>query len=211
MSSRLFTLDSEHSEFCGVIMGDGNIWSNGRKYEITITGDIIKDKEYFDKLFVFIEKRIKKHPYYRIRGRGLRLSIYSKAYYYFIISEIGIPARLEKSNFGIPILISENIEFTKSFIRGLFDTDGSIFTSNKPGVENYPTLEINNDNQTLLNAVYLKLKKLGFRIYYRCCGRGSYKISIYGLNMLKKWKEEIGSSNPHKLRRITSILECFHQ
>ncbi len=47
-----FGLKEHISEFCGVIMGDGNIWTNNRKYEITITGNI-DDRAYFDQLLDF--------------------------------------------------------------------------------------------------------------------------------------------------------------
>lgn len=49
-----YLIDELNAEFCGIIMGDGNIWSNGRKYEITITGNIINDRDYFDKLILLL-------------------------------------------------------------------------------------------------------------------------------------------------------------
>lgn len=204
-----YSLTEEHAEFCGVIMGDGNIWSNGKKYEITITGNKITDKEYFNKLYDFIDHEIKRNPYYRIRGRGLRLTIYSKKFYEFITMDMGIPPRLQKSESGIPTRISKQEKLLKRFIRGVFDTDGSVFTSAKPGVSNYPTLEITNSNQKMLKEIYEALRGLNFRVHYRYSGRGSYKISIYGNKMINKWKIDIGSSNPSKLRKISTILECF--
>lgn len=204
-----YFIDEANAEFCGIIMGDGNIWSNERKYEVTITGNIVNDKEYFDKLYSFVDSKIKKHPYYRIRGRGLRLTIYSKKFYDFVTCEVGIPPRLLKSESGIPISIAKNQTLVRGFIRGLFDTDGSVFTSHKKGVSKYPTLEITNSNQKLLVQVYKKLKEMGFRINYRYAGKGSYKASIYGKTMLKKWETDIGSSNPYKIKRINTILEPF--
>ncbi|MFH1785538.1 MAG: LAGLIDADG family homing endonuclease [Candidatus Micrarchaeota archaeon] len=203
-----YFIDEMISEFCGAVMGDGNIWSNGRKYEITLTGNIITDREYFDYIYFFVHSRIKK-PYYRVRSRGLRLTIYSKKFYQFITNKIGIPPRTLKCKFGIPPRISVTKKLLKAFIRGLFDTDGSVFTSHKKGIESYPTLEITNSNQTLLIQVYKTLIEMGFRINYRHAGNGSYKISIYGMKMLAKWNNDIGSSNPHKRRRINTILESF--
>lgn len=203
-----YCIDETISEFCGAIMGDGNIWSNGRKYEITVTGNIITDREYFDYIYFFVHSRIKK-PYYRIRGRGLRLTIYSKKFYQFITKKMGIPPRVLKCKFGIPPKICATKKLLRAFIRGLFDTDGSVFTSNKKGSYNYPTLEITNSNQILLMQVYKTLMNMKFRINYRHAGNGSYKVSIYGMKMLAKWKDEIGSSNPHKMRRINTILESF--
>lgn len=139
----------------------------------------------------------------------MRLTIYSKKFYEFITRDVGIPSRLLKSESGIPEAIRDNPQLVKCFIRGLFDTDGSVFTSNKRGVNAYPTLEITNSNQKLLVQVYEKLKEMGFRINYRYAGGSSYKASIYGKIMLKKWSMEIGSSNPYKIKRINTILESF--
>jgi intein/homing endonuclease len=152
---------------------------------------------------------IKPAPYYRIRGRGRRLSIYSKKFYLFITSDIGIPGGTKKCTIGIPEKISSNYSFLKFFIRGLFDTDGSVFTSSKPGIQNYPTLEITSSNVKLSNDILTSLNKFGFRTHMRYAAKGSYKISIYGKTMLQKWFYEIGSSNPVKYRKLCSILECY--
>ena len=74
-------LDGDIAEICGAIMGDGNIWTNDRKYEITITASP-KDELYIKKLIGMIKKKIKKKVYYRIRGRGLRVTIYSKNFFF---------------------------------------------------------------------------------------------------------------------------------
>jgi len=206
----ILSLNEEMAEFCGVIMGDGNIWSNGRKYEVTITGNIINDKEYFDTLYTFIETSIKKKPYYRIRGRGLRISIYSKEFHNFITQHIGIPEREAKSDSGIPSSIMSNKAFLRRFIRGVFDTDGTVFISNKPGSPNYPSLEISNSNVSLIRDIYDSLNSMNFRVHKRLASRGEYKVSIYGKRMIKKWGCVIGSSNPNKRRRIESILELFY-
>jgi hypothetical protein len=204
-----FQLNDDMAEFCGVIMGDGNLWSNNRKYEITITGNKIDDREYFDSLFDFISKKIKKKPYYRERGRGLRLTIYSKNFYYFINKKIGIPEKRKKRSAGIPFQIRKNKKFLKRFVRGVFDTDGTVFTSHKNGSPNYPTLEISNSNPILIQGIYESLSPLGLKVHLRKSTRGEFKLSLYGMEMLSKWNDKIGSSNPHKKRRINSILEHF--
>jgi len=203
-----FRLNQDIAEFCGTIMGDGNLWSNNRKYEITITGNKIDDKEYFEYLYSFIDKNIKKNPYYRIRG-GIRLTIYSKKFYIFVNKDIGIPDRKLKRKSGIPLVIKQNELFIRRFIRGIFDTDGTVFTSDKPGSPNYPTLEISNSNLAMIRDIQYYLDKLGFRVHLRKTPKAEYKLSMYGKNMLKKWKNLIDSSNPYKRKRIEYILEHF--
>ncbi|MBU0532330.1 hypothetical protein KKB44_02435 [Candidatus Micrarchaeota archaeon] len=201
-----FQLDADMAELCGIIMGDGNLWTNNRKYEITFTGHKIDDKLYFDDLYSYIDANIKRKPYYRIRGRGRRLTIYSKKFFMFVTITLGIPSGMLKRKSGIPLLIARNPLFLRRFIRGMFDTDGSVFTSKKPGISHYPTLEISNSNFVLLKDIDRALKALGFLSNLRKTSKGGYKISLYGRKMLEKWDSLIGSSNPYKKAKIEHIL-----
>jgi intein-encoded DNA endonuclease-like protein len=114
-----------------------------------------------------------------------------------------------KRKSGIPSAIKKNKLFLKRFVRGVFDTDGTVFTSNKKGSPNYPTLEISNSNLALITDIYQSLKELKFRTHLRKTSKGGYKVSIYGKAMLRRWNEVIGSSNPYKRCRMESILEYF--
>ncbi|MBN2478467.1 hypothetical protein JXB01_04220, partial [Candidatus Micrarchaeota archaeon] len=166
------------------------------------------DKEYFEKLYSFIKRKLCLKPYYRIRGRGLRLSIYSKSFFIFLTEVIGIPKGIAKRKMGIPSCFLNSRDLSTAFIRGLFDTDGSVFSTNKPGFLKYPSIEITNTNKTMIFDVYEILIKSGFRAHIRLFSR-IYKLSLNGPKMIFKWHKEIGSSNPYKTRKIISILECF--
>ena len=200
-------LDEDHAEFCGIIMGDGNLWTNNRKYEVTITGDIKNDKEYFNALASFVRNKIGKEPYYRIRGRGLRITIYSKEYYKFLTDKVGMKDRMLKSESGFPASIKGNETFLRRFIRGLFDTDGTIFLSDKKGSPDYPTLEIASSNLKLVDELHTALSGFNFRVHKRKTTKNGYKVSIYGKEMIRKWSSLIGSSNPHKKAKMEDILK----
>lgn len=200
-------LDEDQAEFCGIIMGDGNLWTNNRKYEVTITGDIVSDRAYFDALASFVRDRIGKEPYYRIRGRGLRLTIYSKEYYKFLTENVGMKDRMLKSESGFPSSIRANGAFLRRFIRGLFDTDGTVFLSDKKGSPGYPTLEIASSNPELVGDLHAALSGLGFRVHKRATTKNGYKVSIYGKEMIRKWNLLIGSSNPSKKAKMEDILK----
>ncbi len=188
-------------------MGDGNLWTNNRKYEVTITGNKETDLLCLDNLYSYIHDTIKRKPYYRVMGRGLRLTIYSKKFFKFLTIEMDIPSGKSKRSSGIPSLIYSNPLLLRRFIRGMFDTDGSIFTSKKPGALNYPTLEISNSNLILLSGIHEFLIQDGFSSNFRKTSKGGYKVSLYGRRMLEKWNLSIGSSNPYKIARINLILK----
>lgn len=197
-------MNEEIAELVGAIMGDGNIWSNDRWYEVTITGDKINDKEYFLYLKSLIEKNVKLNPYLRNRG-GVRITIKSKTFYKFLTEELGIPSGITKRTKGIPNLIKTDQKLIRKFLRGVFDTDGSIFTSNKKGSLDYPTLEITNKNEVLMTEIYSNLIDFGYRAKIRLFN-GTYKISLNGHSMVRKWNSEIGSSNKYKSEKLDKIL-----
>ncbi len=205
---RNLALDEKMAEFCGIIMGDGNLWTNGRKYEITITGSP-KDRDYMDKIAEYARGNVAPHIYYRIRGRGLRLTIYSKELFGFLTEEIGIKSGLRKSTGTIPLGIKKTREYYLAFIRGFFDTDGSVFTSMKDGAPDYPTIEITNENKELILSIVAFLQQEGFRTTFRSSNTKTFKMAIHGKEMVRLWVSLIGSTHPRKRSKMESIIKAF--
>ncbi len=201
-------LDAGMAEFCGIVQGDGNIWTNNRKYEITITGSP-KDSAYMDYVARYAAKNIKPGLYYRVRGRGLRLTIYSKRLFLFLTKGLGMGSGALKSGGGVPLRISKSKKLLVSYIRGLFDTDGSVFTSDKDGAPGYPAIEITNENIQLLLYVRDSLDGMGFRTTLRKSNSETYKIAIHGKRMIRLWIATIGSSHPRKLSKMESIIKTL--
>jgi len=196
-------INSHLAELTGAIMGDGNIWTNNRSYEIVITGDVVKDRDYF---FYLTEMLYEFDTIPRIRIRGsLRLIVRSKRFFELITQELRIPWGANKAESGAPKEILNNRTAMCCFIRGVFDTDGTIFISKKPGESQYPSLEITNANRLLVEEITAFLEKEGYSPRVRFF-RGIYKIALYGRYKIKKWYSQIGSSNNTKLAKFTYIL-----
>ena len=200
----MLQLDEEIAELVGIIFGDGNIWSNGRWYEVTITGNGETDQLYFSYIADLVRRKLGSEPYVRVRG-GLRLTIKSKEFYHFLTRELGIPSGEAKAMASIPPKITKAQVLLKRFIRGIFDTDGSVFTSDKNGSPRYPCIEITNMNSKLITCVCEFLKASGYRARLRC-SRGVYKIALNGRKMVSMWNMDIGASNPNKASKLAEIL-----
>ena len=74
----------------------------------------------------------------------------------------------------------------------------------------YPRIQMSNISIKLMNQIYLCLKKMGFRvskwkIIYREEWNDAVIISINGYEMVRKWKKEIGFSNPKHLKKLEKI------
>ncbi|OIO25511.1 hypothetical protein AUJ14_04060 [Candidatus Micrarchaeota archaeon CG1_02_55_22] len=110
----------EISEFIGVIIGDGNIWA--KKYEIMVAGDKSKDRAYFEYLSGIVIRNFGYTPHIRYRTGGLYLVIRSKNIFTFMSQYFPTGKR------AINVFIPEGLS-NKTVLRGVFDTDGSIFFS----------------------------------------------------------------------------------
>ncbi len=203
----------ELCELIGITIGDGNIYfRNGSKYVLMITGNPKTDMKYFDHISNIIFHVAKKRPQIKTYSGGLRLRLHSKTLITSLIDEIGLPVGEGKCfTIRIPTMFLKNWKKLKYIIRGIADTDGSIFTSQKAGSPNYPSLEITTTSQNLALQLTEVLTARGYRIRTRHYidkryGTKTYKIALYGMKMIKKWLSDIGFSNPRKLRKAYEII-----
>ncbi|MDD5192615.1 MAG: LAGLIDADG family homing endonuclease [Candidatus Nanoarchaeia archaeon] len=202
------------AELIGVIIGDGYIYRKNRKYQIGIVGSPKNDKEYFEKLKKLIYEEWDKKVKIKFRFRGLRMVFDSKRICEFLIDDMKMfHGKGKCQNIKIPEEIYKNWDLARHTIRGIADTDGSVFVSKKPGIEKYPSIEITTTSQNLANQLNQILIKRGFRVSLRENVRKqinalkAYKIALYGKKNLKKWIEEIGFTNPYKLNRALNYLK----
>ncbi len=202
------------SELIGIIIGDGNIYYNPqlKKYYFEITGDPNLEKEYFHHISDLIFDLLNKKPNIRKGGRGLRLRLYSKNFVEFLINIVKLPYGEGKCEVvTIPDCIySQNWDIIKKCIRGITDTDGSLFLSKKYHRNDYPCVEISTVSESLafqLKGILSPHYRLGFRSFSAKNSRKRYIISINGDIMVNKWINDIGFSNPHKGRKAYDILK----
>jgi len=204
-------MDADFAELIGVILGDGNLSNPKNHYRVGITGDPVKDKEYFEYLQNLIKRVWNKDvPVYH-RGRGLRIVINSKSAFSTLVFEYKLPVGDGKSyKVIIPDAIADNWELAKHAIRGIVDTDGSIFLADKPGSPNYPSIEISTNSPDLAYQLKGILDQKGFRVaniwqsYSKNNAGPSFKVALNGTAQVRKWMEEIGFSNPRK-RRVAEM------
>lgn len=207
-------INERTAELVGAIIGDGYIYCKNNKYQIGIVGNPITDKEYFEKLKELIFLEWKKEVQAKFRFRGLRMVFNSKEVCEFLINDLKMPHGKGKGEkVIIPEIILNDLNLVKYTIRGIADTDGSVFVSKKPGIEKYPSIEITTTSINLANQLKEILTKMNFRVSLRIgkrknmIGLTPYRIGLYGKWNLKKWMEEIGFSNLYKHNRAMNYLE----
>lgn len=185
--------NNELAEFVGIMMGDGGV----APYHISITLNSETDKIYVK----FIEKLIKKlfgtkpKKYKKNNSKAIDIIVQRKALVEFC-QKIGLRIGNKlKQGLDFPDWILKNPNFTKSCIRGLFDTDGSIFI-HKYKIKNkiyfYPKISFTSASKNLIKSMSRALIKLGFNVRI---SKSSKDIIIEDQKHVKKYLKTIGSHN----------------
>ncbi len=203
--------DEKLAELVGIILGDGNIYVHKRgkstAYMVRITGNSVTDSEY---LFGYVKPLCENifgtpiKTYKHKKCKELFLILYSKTAVDFLIS-IGLKAGDKiQQQVSIPKWIFENDLFLKACIRGLVDTDGSIYEL-KPDWPGLWQICFTNKNERLLADFNEGLAKVGIsssRIYRYKNGKRTPKIYITKKSELSKFYKEIGFSNPKHRNKL---------
>lgn len=200
------------AEEVGIHMGDGmmNIYfnkANGKKiYLIKISGDPIEDKLYYDYwvrplIFVAYGKAVKpkllKWNEYGVRFNSKDILLFKH--------KLRLPLG-KKKDMKIPEEIKENEEFLKRFIRGVFDTDGSmVFLREDDGIPTIPEIILTSSDRVFMSEISNALSKLGFDFSQ---GKGKVpRIAIQGEENVETFLKEIGLMN---LRHLSKWLIYKH-
>ena len=158
-------LNENVAELVGALIGDGYIYRNKRKYQIGFVGHQVTDKDYFEHLRKLIKKEWNKEAKPVMRERAIRIVINSKSTVDFLVNDLGIPhGKIKSKTVVVPEQIKADWELAKHTIRGIVDTDGSVFAVRKPRVEKYPSIEITTISKKLAEQTRSILLERGFRV-----------------------------------------------
>ena len=190
--------DNSLAEFIGILAGDGHL--SQINYEISITCDSVTDKDYITnhvpkliyKLFG-LKASIQKSKY----ARAIKCRIYSKKLCEFLNKEYGIPIGKKKGQLHIPLQLQKNEGFLKSYLRGLFDTDGSLYFRRKSG----KVISIISRDHSFLKEVKNALKQLNFSP--SLSGKNLY---IYNQEEINKFFSEIKPANSKHMKKYTNTI-----
>lgn len=195
---------TELAEFVGILLGDGNInaYKKGKKvrtYHIKIAGDYKTDKGYHIEYIKPLCEKL-----FQINAREIRLIkqnerfivMYGKRLIEFF-REMGInPGDKIVNQSTIPEWVYKRKSYIRACLRGLIDTDGSVFRMSRKD-PNLIRISFKNANRVLLDDAREAFTGLGFhpsKVTWRT-------IFISRQSEIRKYLKEIGFSNDkHKAR-----------
>lgn len=194
----------EFLEFLGILFGDG--WLSNLHYKnkeinlIGISGHMVKDKEFLNyvqkKIFHLFNRRAtikvkeKENAMDLVFSHKQLLNFLNKKLYF----SIGKNRNLK--------IIDELLswKYSKHIIRGVFDTDGSIyFDKFNPGL--YPVLEICMRQPYLISQIGNILKEQGFNLRIK----DKERIILKGKHQVYKWYNEIMPNNSRHLEKFKRL------
>lgn len=204
------------AELVGLSFGDGSLTKrkSRNRLRFQLRGDCTEDKEHYDnyilplfneQLMVPLFKRKANPIFCRGKTKSYGLSVESNKLGLYL-NKIGIPIG-EKKELKIPQWIKQNKKYTTAFLRGLLDTDGTVFCQKNYSVKykKFHTqirLKITCCSKVLMKDVFHLLKRLNIKCFFKkyvkikLNEKDLYTVELNGGVNIKKWFKLIGSNNP---------------
>jgi len=192
-------LTEEESEIRGIMFGDGSLSRTERSVQIAITGNKFDDEIYLLRhvrpLFhgVF---GLELTSRYRRGENTMDLYRYSKEVA-LTLQSWGMPIGLKKLENLIPKLAVEG----RSFIRGVFDTDGSVYRKYGP----YAQIQFKTVSKNLMSFIRDKLTKLGLHPTRIRPDETKHRFLLCRQKEVETFFRLVKPSNPKHLERLKRI------
>jgi len=194
-------MDKDLAEVAGAFAGDGSLYANGSGYLFEIRGpknelpyyEILKPK--FEKILK-IELKIVKRSYNGGYVIGLRSG--KRIVYDIFHKKLGFPVGSKSRIVKVPKIIFSNEKLWIYYLRGVFDTDGSIYLrkAGRKMRQIQPVVDICSLSVKHLKQINFMLKGLGFSSWME-----KTKVRMAGKSTLERFFKTIKpNNNKHHLR-----------
>ncbi len=199
------------AEFIGILLGDGSISlkgnCSGNTNRLKVTFNSRDDIEYIGYVRELVRKLFGIDPiikHRRYENNTADLFIFKKEIILYIVNEAGLKLSPKWNTAIIPEkFLSNGLDLY--VLRGCFDTDGCLVTTNNNGII-YPRLEMKVCPSPMQKQFIDIIKKHGFNVGVYQIGKGKVRIQLNGKEQLKKWIELVGFSNEKHIKKIERFL-----
>lgn len=210
-------------EFLGWYCGDGCISVNNRYAEFALTGDVKEEYPFYKTIIVPTFNKVFAHElrkpsilkrYKKVGVCGIY--VFDKSFVKLLQTKFYLKSG-KKTAIGVPPIVQTD-EDKKHFLRGLCDTDGSIYfcksnfktkrTSLFTVFHYKPKIKIATISQVLIKQVYEMLVSLGFHprlskpLEQRTNEYPMYSVVLDKKGDVRKWITEIGFQSQKHLTKI---------
>lgn len=192
----------ELAEFIGIMIGDGHV----NEYQASVTLDIKTDIEYCKFVADTIRNLFRIEPTFQRRPKNGCINIVvSSVKFTDLLVALGLPRGDKiKGGLDVPDWISDNLDYSIACLRGIFDTDGSIFQEIhrvKDKIYAYPRMTFTSYSEPLRESIYRILSEVEVSVKMR----SDRNVNIERFTDIDKYFRIIGSSNPKHIRRFVAF------
>jgi len=201
----MININSKIAELIGAHVGDGTLYQTSWSIVWELRGGL-NEKEYY----VHIQKllfdifNLELYPKFRSGGAngcwGVQTS--KKEVTNLFLNFDFLPKSKTHTAFVPDYIFKGSLTVKRSFVRGLFDTDGCLRFGriNKNELHTYPRIEFGFASVKLRDTLYTLLLDLKFRVFV-WNDTASFKLATVGTRMLERWINEIKPNNPKHLKK----------
>lgn len=192
------------AEFIGIVLGDGSV----TKRQIVICLHYRDDAEYGE-FVARLARDLFSVPVAKHFRKSCSINIFvisRSALVDFFVNRLGLSiGNKVKHQVDLPQWIKQNKKFAVASLRGLMDTDGSIFNECHKingKIYSYPRLAFTNYSKPLIITVFNILKDLKFEPKIRS---GGVRVTLEKRQDILRYFEIIKSHNPKHIKRLAKI------
>ena len=209
------------AELVGLSFGDGSLTyrTGNRRLRFQLRGSLKEDKEHYDSYVIPLFDKEIMNPIFN--GKKVGIVFNKNAGFYGISKEskklkllndsLGIPIGVKKDLF-IPGWIKDDKKYTNRFLRGFFDTDGSISCQRNYSIKNnrfhtQVRISLSCCSNSLIKEIQDLLTLSGFKcLLKKYVWREKkwsivYSLVLSGGIQVDRWFKFIGSKNPKHLTK----------
>lgn len=193
------------AEVLGIFFGDGH----AGKYQASVTLHSETDRAYGLYVARLIEREFSIIPSVKKRTpkKAIEIIVSSVAFVRFLATKGMITGNKIHFGLSIPRWIKTNKEYSKAFLRGLFDTDGCIYLDKHViKKKEYRNLgwTITSHSDTLIVDIQEALKNLGFHPTHSA---GQHSVFLRKHTDIIRYFEKIQTSNPKHQNRFQQFIK----
>ncbi len=200
------------AELIGIILGDGNLFDNGRHYVLGISLNYVRDAEYVNYVRDLIKNVFNIDPKlnYRKQSHQVEIRVFRKEVVFALVSKGLKTGDKIRNQIGVPEWILNNRTYVLACLRGLIDTDGSIFLNKHNKIIG---INFKNTSIPLITDFKIMCQKLGIKTSVITRNeklRKGYKISIQSKNEVAKFLYTLKPKRwIHHFRDLINILNKY--
>ncbi len=205
---QLFSLDVETlGEACGIFAGDGGIYRTARSFVVEVRGG--KDEAHyythtvrplFEELFSK-KLEITKRKYVGGHVIGIRVCGGEAMRLFHVFLEFPVGSKTHALR--MPKIIFNNMEYWKPYVRGVFDSRGSLYLRRTGKGYMNPVIDISSPSISHLVQLREILHDIGFTFWLEKRNR---KIRIAGRKNVERFFKEIKPHNIAKTKKFAEIM-----